>query len=70
MSIIVDDCAITRNDKDIDWFMDGLENRFKITRDGEISKYLGIFYEWGTNKNDKNYCKAMMNKKVEAIVEV
>ena len=45
VSVTVDDCAITGTNKDIDWFMDGLEKRFKITRDGILSKHLGVHYD-------------------------
>jgi len=69
VSVTVDDFFIARNENDINWFMDGLENIFKITRDGEISKYLGVSYEWGPDTNGKDYCKTMMNKKLKAIVE-
>ncbi|MGB2452939.1 MAG: reverse transcriptase domain-containing protein, partial [Candidatus Poseidoniaceae archaeon] len=69
VSITVDDCAITGLNEDIEWFMDGLEKRFKITRDGIISKHLGVTYKWGTNNQGKAYCKATMDKKVNAIVD-
>jgi len=61
VSETVDDCASTGNEKDIDWFMDALENRFKITRDGEISDHLGVFYGWGADSNSKHYCKATVD---------
>ena len=47
VTITVDDSAISGLPSDIEWFMNGLEKRFKITRDGEIKKHLGIDYEWG-----------------------
>ena len=46
VSITVDDCAITGKNEDIEWFMNGIEKRFKITRDGIITKHLGVEYEW------------------------
>ena len=49
--------------------MDNVEKRFNITREGEISKRLGVIYEWGETENGKNYCKATMDKKVTAIIE-
>ena len=68
MSVMVDDCAITGTNDNIKWFMDGLEKRFKITRDGIISEHFGVHYEWGTNADGKRYCKATMEKKVDAAV--
>ena len=69
VSVTVDDCAITGTNKNIDLFMDGLEKRFKITRDGILSKHLGVHYEWGTTDDGKQYCKASMDKKVNAAIE-
>ena len=68
VSVTVDDCAITGNPKDIQRFMDGVATRFKITREGEITKHLGVEYEWGEDENKKMFCKATMNKKVIDIV--
>ena len=41
---------------------------FKIMRDGFLSKHLGVHYEWGTMQDGKHYCKATMDKKVDATV--
>ena len=69
VSVTVNDCTITGTNDNIEWFMDGLEKkRFKITRDGVISKHLGVHYEWSTNADGKRYCKATMGKKVDAAV--
>ena len=61
ISVTVDDCAVTGNETDIEWFMDNVEERFNITREGEISKLLGVIYEWGKTENRKMYCKATMD---------
>ena len=68
VSITVDDCAITGKNEDIKWFMNGIKKRFKITRDGIIKKHLGVRYEWGKTKDLRNFCKAVMNKKIEATI--
>ena len=69
ISETVDDCAVTGNETDIEWFMDNVEKHFNITREGEISKHLGVIYEWGETEIGKMYCKATMDKKVTAIIE-
>ena len=69
VSVTVDDCAVTGPNDEIEWFMNGVEKRFKITRDGEISKHLGVFYEWKRNENGKMTCTARMDKKIKSIVE-
>ena len=68
VSVTVDDCAITGTTENIKWFMDGLETRFKITRDGELKKHLGVEYTWGRTDDGKMYCDATMVKKANAIV--
>ena len=69
ISVTVDDCAITGKNQDIEWIMDNVEKRFKITRNGVITKHLGVEYEWGEMENGKRYCKATMNKKAEALID-
>lgn len=69
VSVTVDDCAITGTNENIEWFMDGVEERFNITRDDVISKHLGVKYEWGTREDGMAFCKATMDKKVNATVD-
>ena len=69
VSVTVDDCAVTGMEEDRKWFMNKLEERFKITRGGLLKKHLGVDYEWGVFRNGKAYCKATMDKKVDAIVD-
>ena len=69
VSIMVDDCAVTGLETNIDWFMNEIERRFKIARGGLLKKHLGVDYEWGTRDDDKAFCKATMVKKVKATVE-
>ena len=69
ISVPVDDCAVTGNETDIESFMDNVEKYFNITRDGEISKHLGVIYEWREMENGKIYCEATMDKNVAAIIE-
>ena len=67
--VTVDDCTITGTTENIYWFMDRLETRFNITRDGELKKHLGVEYTWGQTDDGKMFCEAMMVKKADAIVE-
>ena len=69
-SVTVDDCAISGNPDDIKWFMDGVETRFKITREYEFNKHLGVEYEWGEDDNGWMFCNAAMKKKANAIVDL
>ena len=66
VSVTVDDCAVTGLTKDIEWFMENLETRYKITKGGLLTNYLGIDYEWGLQDNGKAYS----NKKIVNIVRV
>ena len=68
VSVTVDDCAVTGMESDINWFMDELEKRFKITRGGILRKHLGVDYEWGVQDDGKAFCKATMDKKVNTTI--
>ena len=61
-------CTITGKNEDIEWLMNGIERRLKITRNGIITKHLGVEYEWRKTKYGRNFCKAVMNKKIEATI--
>ena len=44
VTVIVDDCAITGTNDNIEWFMNGVDERFNITKDNVTSKHLGVNY--------------------------
>ena len=67
-SVTVDDCAITGNEWRFWMVHEWIGIFFKIMRDGFLSKHLGVHYEWGTMQDGKHYCKATMDKKVDATV--
>ena len=69
VSVTVDNCAVAGLPWNIEWFMKGLEGRFKITRGGLLKKHLGVDYKWGVLQNGKCFCKPTMDKKVNALVE-
>jgi len=69
VSVTVDDCAITGRNENIEWFMNGIEQRFNITRGDKLSKHLGVEYKWGKTEDGKHYCEATMPKKVMATVQ-
>ena len=69
VSVATDKCAVAGLPKNIEWFMKGLEGRFKINRGEILKKHLGVDCEWGLLPNGKSYCKATMVKKVEALVK-
>jgi len=70
VSVTVDDCAVTGLPTNIEWFMENLETRFKITKGRLLMKHLGIDYEWGVLDNGKAYSKATMDKKITNIIRV
>ena len=69
VSVTVDDCAITSTTKNIHWFMDRLEIHFNITRNGELTRYLGVEYTWGKRDDGKMFCDATIKTKQNPIVE-
>lgn len=42
VDVMVDDCAVAGRQSNMNWFMDQLEKRFKITRGGRLKKHLRI----------------------------
>jgi len=69
VDVTVDDCAVGGKQSNVDWFMDELEKRFKITRGGRLKKHLGIDYEWIKDENGRTAIKATMDKRVKDIVK-
>lgn len=65
----VDDCAISGTNEDIEKLMDEVQQRFKITREGEIKKHLGAIYEWKINEEGKHICECTMDKKVADLIK-
>lgn len=53
----------------INWFMDGLRERFKIAQEGKLTKYLGAKYKWRKIEDGQMFCDATMKKKTKAIVD-
>ena len=65
--IHVDDIALGGKKKTIEKFKAGLRERFGITELGVLKKHLGVWYEWGRDKNGP-YVKASMPEMAKAIV--
>ena len=53
----------------MEWFINELKRRFKITRGGLLKKHLGVDYKWGIREDGKAFCEATMDKKMKAAVE-
>ena len=53
-SVMVDDCITSWMPDNINWFMNGLKQCFKITQDDELMKHLGdpVTPNLHLNKND------------------
>ena len=49
--------------------MDNLEKIFKITRERKLKTFLGVDYKCGVRDDGKDFCKAIMVKKVKEMVE-
>ena len=67
-TLIVDDCAISGTNEDIEKLMDQVSSRFSITREGMIKKHLGAYYEWKVNEDGKQICECTMDKKVAELI--
>jgi len=69
VDVTVDDCAVGGKQSNVNWFMEQLEKRFRITRGGRLKKHLGVDYEWIKDDNGRTAIKATMNKGVKDIVK-
>ena len=67
MSIHVDDSLCAGSKKDLEELYVKIRKRYKITNLGQITKYLGVMYEWGKNENGP-YAIASMKKNADEII--
>ena len=49
----VDDCAVCGKPMDVDWFKTKLKKYFTIKEIGQLKKHLGVWYEWGEDKQGR-----------------
>ena len=63
VAMTVDDCAIAGTPEAVNWLMNKIEEKFKITRGGRIRKHLGIDYKWKTDENKEPYVELWMDRK-------
>jgi len=69
VDITVDDCAVAGHQSNVDWFMDELKKRFKITTGGRLKKHLGIDYKWIKDDEGMTSIVATMEKRVKDIIK-
>ena len=69
VTLTVDDCAIAGKQEHIDWFMDMVAARFKITRGGRLKKHLGVDYVWKKDEKGETTVEATMDAKANNIVD-
>jgi len=65
----VDDTALCGFKKWILWFKKGISGRFGYKDQGQITKHLGIWYEFKTDKNGERYFVTTAPKLVDEIIE-
>ena len=67
-SVTVDDCLLGGKPKDLKEIMDKVEKEFKITKEDEVKRHLGIDYDWKRDENGEIFLEATMEKKAADIV--
>ena len=64
----VDDCLLAGKPADMIWLMDKVSEHFKITREMEVKKHLGIDYNWKRDNEGEICVECTMVKKANNIV--
>ena len=67
-AITVDDCLLGGKPEDINALMDKIEKKFKVTREDDVKRHLGIDYTWKRDEKNEIYLEATMDKKATDIV--
>ena len=68
MTIHVDDSLCAGSKKDLQKLYEKIRTKYKITTLGEITKYLGVRYDWKLGMNGKRYIIASMKRNAEEIM--
>jgi hypothetical protein len=66
--VYVDDILCCGPKKEIEWLKLQVRKSNNITELGQLNKYLGLWYEWGRDKNGP-FVKARMNDMAKAIID-
>ena len=69
MSIHVDDSLCSRSRENLDGLYENVRKRYKISSLGQITKYLGVRYEWKFDENGELYVAASMEKNATEIIK-
>ena len=67
-AMTVDDCLLAGKPADMIWLMDKVSEHFKITREMEVKKHLGIDYNWKRDNEGEICVECTMVKKANNIV--
>ena len=68
MTIHVDDSLCAGNKKDLQKLYEKIRTKYNITTLGEITKYLGVRYDWKTDEKGERYVVASMKRNAEEII--
>ena len=69
MSIHVDDSLCSGSRENLDALYEKVKKRYKISTLGQITKYLGVQYEWKLDNKGELYVIASMEKNAKEIIE-
>ena len=68
MTIHVDDSLCAGSKKDLEVLYSKIRTKYKITTLGEITKYLGVRYDWKIDSKGEKYVIASMKRNAEEII--
>ena len=69
MSVHVDDSMLAGRKEDLEEFYKKVCERFNTTQLGQLSKYLGVKYEWFRDENEKLCVRATMDEVAESSIK-
>ena len=67
-AVTVDDCLLGGKPSDMNDLIANIEKRFKLTKEDEVKRHLGIDYDWKRDEQREIYLESTMVKKATDIV--
>jgi hypothetical protein len=67
--VFVDNVLLGGTEKMVKWFKTKISTRFNFTDLGKLRKHLGVWYEWGRDKNGDTFIKATMDSLIDETIE-
>ena len=67
-TLFVDDTIAAGTEEELKWFYENVRKKFVIQELGQLTKHLGIRYDWKKDNEGQTYLEASMDKLIEEII--